>query len=95
MSLLSKIIGLLQIDSTVGDLAGNAKRLEKLEISLTKTEPNWQLPPSWQFVAILLVIYCYNLILLLLHLNPRSPLNVELPVLVGTPVPSEHEKFTC
>ena len=30
MSFLSRIIGLLQIDSTVGDLAGNAKRLESL-----------------------------------------------------------------
>ena len=30
MSPLSKIIGLLQVDSTVGDLAGNAERLESL-----------------------------------------------------------------
>ena len=27
---MSRIIGLLQVDSTVGDLAGNAKRLESL-----------------------------------------------------------------
>ncbi len=30
VSPLSRVIGLLQVDSTVGDLAGNAKRLESL-----------------------------------------------------------------
>ncbi len=30
VSSLSRIIGLLQVDSTVGDLAGNAARIESL-----------------------------------------------------------------
>ena len=36
VSPLSRIIGLLQVDSTVGDLAGNARRIE----SLAKTAIN-------------------------------------------------------
>ena len=36
MSLLSRIIGLLQVDSTVGDLAGNAQRIEHLAKQASK-----------------------------------------------------------
>ena len=92
MSLLSKIIGLLQIDSTVGDLAGNAKRLEKLANIANQNGANLA-------VATELAICGYPPRDLLLQpdfittsFESAKSLNVELPVLVGTPVPSEHEK---
>ena len=92
MSLLSKIIGLLQIDSTVGDLAGNAKRLELLA-NIAKQNG------AKLAVATELAICGYPPRDLLLQpdfittsFESAKSLNVELPVLVGTPVPSEHER---
>ena len=92
MSLLSKIIGLLQIDSTVGDWAGKAKRFEKLANIANQNGANLA-------VATELAICGYPPRDLLLQpdfittsFESAKSLNVELPVLVGTPVPSEHEK---
>ena len=92
MSTLSRIIGLLQVDSTIGDLAGNANRLE----SLANTA---KINGAKLAVATELAICGYPPRDLLLQpdfiatsFESAKSLNVEIPVLVGTPVPSEHER---
>ena len=92
MSFLSRIIGLLQLDSTVGNLAGNAKRLEALA-SLAKQHG------ASLAVATELAICGYPPRDLLLQpdfittsFETAKALAVDIPVLVGTPVPSEHER---
>ena len=92
MSFLSRIIGLLQLDSTVGNLAGNAKRLEALA-SLAKQHG------ASLAVATELAICGYPPRDLLLQpdfittsFETAKALDVDIPVLVGTPVPSEHER---
>ena len=89
---MSRIIGLLQVDSTVGDLAGNAKRLE----SLANTA---KINGAKLAVATELAICGYPPRDLLLQpdfittsFESAKSLDVEIPVLVGTPVPSEHER---
>jgi len=89
---LSRIIGLLQLDSTVGNLAGNAKRLEALA-SLAKQHG------ASLAVATELAICGYPPRDLLLQpdfittsFETAKALAVDIPVLVGTPVPSEHER---
>ena len=92
MSFLSRIIGLLQLDSTVGNLTGNAKRLEALA-SLAKQHG------ASLAVATELAICGYPPRDLLLQpdfittsFETAKALAVDIPVLVGTPVPSEHER---
>jgi len=92
VSFLSRIIGLLQLDSTVGNLAGNAKRLEALA-SLAKQHG------ASLAVATELAICGYPPRDLLLQpdfittsFETAKALAVDIPVLVGTPVPSEHER---
>jgi len=92
VSFLSRIIGLLQLDSTVGNLAGNAKRLEALA-SLAKQHG------ASLAVATELAICGYPPRDLLLQpdfittsFDTAKALAVDIPVLVGTPVPSEHER---
>ena len=92
VSSLSRVIGLLQVDSTVGDLAGNAKRLE----SLANTA---KINGAKLAVATELAICGYPPRDLLLQpdfittsFESAKSLDVEIPVLVGTPVPSEHER---
>ena len=92
MSPLSKIIGLLQIDSTVGDLAGNAERLE----SLTAIA---QANGAQVAIATELAVCGYPPRDLLLQpdfittsFETAKNLAVEIPVLVGTPIPPDHER---
>ena len=92
MSPLSKIIGLLQIDSTVGDLAGNAERLE----SLTAIA---QANGAQVAIATELAVCGYPPRDLLLQpdfittsFETAKNLTVEIPVLVGTPIPPDHER---
>ena len=92
MSHLSKIIGLLQIDSTVGDLSGNAERLE----SLTAIA---QANGAQVAIATELAVCGYPPRDLLLQpdfittsFETAKNLAVEIPVLVGTPIPPDHER---
>ena len=92
VSPLSRVIGLLQVDSTVGDLAGNAKRLE----SLARTAKN---NGAKLAIATELAICGYPPRDLLLQpdfittsFESAKSLNVDIPVLVGTPVPSENDR---
>ena len=92
MSFLSRIIGLLQVDSTVGDLAGNARRIE----SLAKTAKNHGAKLA---IATELAICGYPPRDLLLQpdfitasFEAAQTLDVEVPVLIGTPIPSENER---
>ena len=92
MSPLSKIIGLLQIDSTVGDLAGNAERLELLTAIA-------QANGAQVAIATELAVCGYPPRDLLLQpdfittsFETAKNLAVEIPVLVGTPIPPDHER---
>ena len=92
MSILPRCIGLLQVDSTIGDLAGNSIRLEKLaEIAQTNgadmvvcTElgicgyPPRDLLQQPDFIN--------------MSFERAKTLQVGIPMLVGTPVPSEDER---
>ncbi len=93
MSFLSRIIGLLQIDSTVGDLAGNAKRLESLA-NLAKDSG------ASMAVATELAVCGYPPRDLLLQPDfvttsyaTAKSLNVGIPLLVGTPIPPESDRY--
>ena len=86
MVALSRIIGLLQVDSTVGDLSGNAKRIESL--SQLAQENGASLAVSTE-----LAISGYPPRDLLSQPDfvkmsqlQASSLSVNIPVLVGTPV---------
>lgn len=92
MSLLSKIIGLLQIDSTVGDLAGNAKRLESLSAIA-------HAHGAKVAIATELAVCGYPPRDLLLQpdfittsFETAKNLAVEIPVLVGTPIPPDNQR---
>jgi len=92
VSILPRCIGLLQVDSTIGDLAGNSIRLEKLaEIAQTNgadmvvcTElgicgyPPRDLLQQPDFIN--------------MSFERAKTLQVGIPMLVGTPVPSEDER---
>tara|TARA_B100001250_G_scaffold405416_1_gene422871 strand:+ start:2423 stop:4195 length:1773 start_codon:yes stop_codon:yes gene_type:complete len=92
VSILPRCIGLLQVDSTIGDLAGNSIRLEKLaEIAQTNgadmvvcTElgicgyPPRDLLQQPDFIN--------------MSFERAKSLQVGIPMLVGTPVPSEDER---
>ena len=89
MRTLSKLIGLLQVDSTVGNLIGNANRIERLA-SIAKDNG------ALMAVSTELAISGYPPRDLLLQpdfinmsFDKAASLNVEIPVLVGTPVPTE------
>ena len=92
VSSLSRIIGLLQVDSTVGDLAGNAARIESL--AQTARQNGAKLA-----IATELAICGYPPRDLLLQpdfitssfMSAKS-LSVDIPVLVGSPIPSENER---
>ena len=92
VSSLSRIIGLLQVDSTVGDLAGNAARIESL--AETARQNGAKLA-----IATELAICGYPPRDLLLQpdfitssfMSAKS-LSVDIPVLVGSPIPSENER---
>ena len=92
MSSLSRIIGLLQVDSTVGDLAGNAARIESL--AQTARQNGAKLA-----IATELAICGYpprDLLLQPDFINSSfasaKSLSVDIPVLVGSPIPSENER---
>ena len=92
MSLLSKIIGLLQVDSTVGDLAGNAKRLESLSAIA-------HAHGAKVAVATELAVCGYPPRDLLLQpdfittsFETAKTLAVKIPILVGTPIPPDNER---
>tara|TARA_B100000963_G_scaffold122965_1_gene107290 strand:- start:5155 stop:6930 length:1776 start_codon:yes stop_codon:yes gene_type:complete len=92
VSLLSRIIGLLQVDSTVGDLAGNAQRIEHLAKQASKNGAQLA-------VGTELSVCGYPPRDLLLQPDfittsfaTAKSLNVEIPVLVGTPIPAEQER---
>ena len=92
MSLLSKIIGLLQVDSTVGDLAGNAKRLESLSAIA-------HAHGAKVAVATELAVCGYPPRDLLLQpdfittsFETAKNLAVKIPILVGTPIPPDNER---
>ena len=89
---LPRFIGLLQVDSTVGNLTGNASRLERLA-SIAKEHG------ALLAVSTELAISGYPPRDLLLQpdfinmsFDRASSLNVEIPVLVGTPVPTEDSR---
>ena len=89
---LPRFIGLLQVDSTVGNLTGNASRLERLA-SIAKEHG------AVMAVSTELAISGYPPRDLLLQpdfinmsFDRASSLNVEIPVLVGTPVPTEDSR---
>ena len=93
MSLLSRIVGLLQIDSTVGDLAGNAKRLEELA-NLAKDNS------ASMAVATELAVCGYPPRDLLLQPDfvtssyaTAKSLKVGIPILVGAPIPPEDDRY--
>ena len=93
MSFLSRIIGLLQIDSTVGDLAGNAKRLEALA-NLAKDNS------ASMAVATELAVCGYPPRDLLLQPDfvtssyaTAKSLKVGIPILVGAPIPPEDDRY--
>ncbi|MEC8248986.1 MAG: NAD+ synthase [Candidatus Thermoplasmatota archaeon] len=90
---MSRIIGLLQIDSTVGDLAGNAKRLESLA-NLAKDSG------ASMAVATELAVCGYPPRDLLLQpdfvntsYTTAKALKVGIPLLVGTPIPPESDRY--
>ena len=92
VSSLSRIIGLLQVDSTVGDLAGNAARIESL--AETARQNGAKLA-----IATELAICGYPPRDLLLQpdfitssFTSAKSLSVDIPVLVGSPIPSENER---
>ena len=92
VSSLSRIIGLLQVDSTVGDLAGNAARIESL--AETARQNGAKLA-----IATELAICGYpprDLLLQPDFINSSfasaKSLSVDIPVLVGSPIPSENER---
>ena len=92
VSSLSRIIGLLQVDSTVGDLAGNAARIESL--AQTARQNGAKLA-----IATELAICGYpprDLLLQPDFINSSfasaKSLSVDIPVLVGSPIPSENER---
>ncbi len=92
MSFLSRIIGLLQIDSTIGDLVGNARRLESLA---TLAKDNG----ACMAVATELAVCGYPPRDLLLQPDfitssyaTAKALDVGIPLLVGTPIPPEHDR---
>ena len=92
VSSLSRIIGLLQVDSTVGDLAGNAARIESL--AETARQNGAKLA-----IATELAICGYPPRDLLLQPDfitssfaSAKSLSVDIPVLVGSPIPSENER---
>jgi len=92
VSSLSRIIGLLQVDSTVGDLAGNAARIELL--AETARQNGAKLA-----IATELAICGYPPRDLLLQpdfitssFTSAKSLSVDIPVLVGSPIPSENER---
>ena len=92
VSSLSRIIGLLQVDSTVGDLAGNAARIELL--AETARQNGAKLA-----IATELAICGYPPRDLLLQPDfitssfaSAKSLSVDIPVLVGSPIPSENER---
>jgi len=92
VSSLSRIIGLLQVDSTVGDLAGNAARIESL--AQTARQNGAKLA-----IATELAICGYPPRDLLLQPDfitssfaSAKSLSVDIPVLVGSPIPSENER---
>ena len=92
VSSLSRIIGLLQVDSTVGDLAGNAARIESL--AGTARQNGAKLA-----IATELAICGYPPRDLLLQPDfitssfaSAKSLSVDIPVLVGSPIPSENER---
>ncbi|DAC31778.1 MAG TPA: NAD(+) synthase, partial [Candidatus Poseidoniaceae archaeon] len=89
---MSKIIGLLQVDSTVGDLAGNAKRLESLSAIA-------HAHGAKVAVATELAVCGYPPRDLLLQpdfittsFETAKTLAVKIPILVGTPIPPDNER---
>ena len=89
---LSRIIGLLQVDSTIGDLSGNSARLESLA-SLAKDNG------ALMAITTELAVSGYPPRDLLLQPDfvrmsqqQASSLTVEIPVLVGTPVSPDSER---
>ncbi len=89
---MSRSIALLQGDSTVGDLAGNARRLESLAALASAHGATLGLSTE-------LAICGYpprDLLLQPEFVNKAqqqaSALDVEIPVLVGTPLAPDHEK---
>ena len=89
---MSNLVGLLQLDPTVGDLEGNSKRIERL-VSQAKM--------NGASVAITteLAICGYpprDLLLQTDFINKSqkiaSELDVDLPVLVGTPIAAENDR---
>ena len=92
MNKLSRIIGLLQVDSTIGDLSGNSERLETLA-SIAKENG------ALMGITTELAISGYPPRDLLLQPDfvkmsqqQASSLTVEIPVLVGTPVVPDGER---
>ena len=92
MRKLSRIIGLLQVDSTIGDLSGNSSRLETLA-SIAKANG------ALMGITTELAVSGYPPRDLLLQPDfvrmsqqQASSLAVEIPVLVGTPVVPDGER---
>ena len=92
MRTLPRFIGLLQVDSTVGNLTGNASRIERLA-SIAKEHG------AAMAVSTELAISGYPPRDLLLQpdfinmsFDKATSLDVEIPVLVGTPVPTEDSR---
>jgi len=89
---LSRIIGLLQVDSTIGDLSGNSERLEHLA-SIAKDNG------ALMAITTELAISGYpprDLLLqpdfIRMSQQQASSLSVDIPVLVGTPVSPDGER---
>jgi predicted amidohydrolase len=89
---LSRIIGLLQVDSTIGDLSGNSLRLETLA-SIAKNNG------ASMCITTELAVSGYPPRDLLLQPDfvkmsqeQASSISVDIPVLVGTPVVPEGER---
>ncbi len=89
---LSRIIGLLQVDSTIGDLSGNSERLEHLA-SIAKDNG------ALMAITTELAISGYpprDLLLqpdfIRMSQQQASSLSVNIPVLVGTPVSPDGER---
>ena len=92
LSSMSRSIALLQGDSTVGDLQGNAKRLEALAelaashgavLGLSTELAICGYPPRDLLLQSDFVLKAQS---------KASDLSVSIPVLVGTPLAPEHEK---
>ena len=89
---LSRIIGLLQVDSTIGDLSGNSLRLEELA---SIAEDNGALMGITTELAV--SGYPHRDLLLQpdfvkMSQEQASSLSVNIPVLVGTPVVPDGER---